>query len=260
MNKNKLSALILVVGMIFAYGIVNFQAAYAYISNPTTVSGTSNQVTVTNTNGNPVVSLPSTVTIGSSAAPSSSLDVQGSFGGLNITSNVSTTVGSAYSYSFSGAVSSTFTLPLATSSFNRVYVFRNISTSSAMVSLQATSTDLFKIQAVTSTSFVVNQGDSVSFQNQAGAWVSLGPVVQTFLSPLVGGASLTVGTCASTSIAIPADVASSSAQFTINPATDPGPGFYFQAMKIAGSNVSARVCAVATLTPASSTYLVKVIR
>lgn len=77
----------------------------------------------------------------------------------------------------------------------------------------------------------------------------------------IGGGSLTAGTCASTTTALPAGISTSSAIFPTQPNGDPGPDFYYQTVLIASSSVSTRVCAAGiTGTPTSMTYRFKIIQ
>ena len=74
----------------------------------------------------------------------------------------------------------------------------------------------------------------------------------------LGGSALTAGSCSSTTVSISGATTSMTASAT--PASDPGAGFYWQALISSSNTVTVRVCAVAAGTPTATTYNVRVIQ
>ena len=107
----------------------------------------------------------------------------------------------------------------------------------------------------------VSQTLGVTGQTNANGGVKFTGTIGTFTTGSIGGGSLTAGTCASTTTALNASIATSTAAFITTPTVDPGADFYWETVLIASSSVSTRVCAAGiTGTPTASTFNVKVIQ
>lgn len=210
--------------------------------------------------------------IGPGTTPLSTLQVDGTLAALNnVIFSSSTfqipnnTSGQNYfSYTFAGSASTTWYMPQAASTTNRLVEISNASPNAASIILTATSTDSFSIQGVTTTVATMTRGTTQLFQEQnsvlGNLWVPLGPLVQTYATPSIGGGSLTAGTCASTTIAIDSSVQSSTAGLSFNLSSDAGADFYTQDMWVA-AGISVRVCAAGiTGTPNSSVGVLKITR
>jgi len=77
-------------------------------------------------------------------------------------------------------------------------------------------------------------------------------------SSSLGGSALTAGSCSSTTVSISGATTSMAASAT--PASDPGAGFYWQALVSSSNTVTVRVCAAVAGTPTATTYNVRVIQ
>ncbi len=100
-----------------------------------------------------------------------------------------------------------------------------------------------------------------SFSNLSGTasagQLPAGSVPLTGTTGSIGGGLLTVGTCSSGTSSVTG--ARSTMAVVATPGTYPGDGNYWTAVVSSNDTVTVRVCATATLTPAASTYIVRVI-
>ncbi len=81
----------------------------------------------------------------------------------------------------------------------------------------------------------------------------------TVITPLIGGSSLGLGSCASATTTIDASYNLETVKFITSPQFDPGAGFFWNSVLTSPGLITTRVCAAATSTPASTKYNVGII-
>lgn len=82
----------------------------------------------------------------------------------------------------------------------------------------------------------------------------------SFVTASIGGGLLTAGTCASATSSIDTSVTSSTAAFVVTPQNYPGDGAEWYAYLSAPGVATTKVCALASVTPTATPYVVKILK
>ena len=96
---------------------------------------------------------------------------------------------------------------------------------------------------------------ATSYWTQDGKWSS--PRFAA-VSSSIGGALLLLGACQSTDVTINGVTTAMTA--VVSPQTDPGNAVQWQAFIKSANTVTVRICALASVTPASTVYNIKVLQ
>lgn len=192
----------------------------------------------------------------------STVDIQGSFGGRTVIFSATTTASGllegaqgALTYVFNGGASTTFTLPLLSSSTGRIINVVNRGT--APFTMVASSTDFVAVGDASATTYTVTRGQSLTLQDDTVRWSMLSHDPQRYITASIGGASLAAGACTSTTTGVDSWITTSTSNsrtYPTSPTTYPGDGGVAYSYLSAQGVVTTKICEIVLGTPTASTY------
>jgi hypothetical protein len=171
---------------------------------------------------------------------------------------LSTDRGKLLQQSNSGATA--YTLPAASSSgFGSNYYFRIRNDGAGLVTITTSTSTIQKVGLAAASTLTASIGETCNIQSDnTNYFADCSYLPLSGVTSSIGGSLLTIGTCSSGTVTITG--ATVGMTVTATPSTYPGDGNYWYGYVSSSNTVTVKVCAVATLTPTSSVYNVRVVQ